>query len=113
MRTVHIGPLYLSAVIGGRSVRSAMRTLRNNPTFTLVAVLTLALGIGANTAIFSVVHGVLLAPLRYPDAGRIVSLNTLFRQTGHLTRRLTGGDLVDIRNDTQRFAAISYHFLGQ
>jgi putative ABC transport system permease protein len=59
-------------------LRFASRTLLRNPSFTLAAILALALGIGATTAIFSVVDAVLLKPLPYPDGDRLVSVSTKF-----------------------------------
>src|SRR5256885_6835537 len=63
-------------------LRYAVRQLRKSPAFTLVAVLTLALGIGANTAIFSVVEGALLRPLPFPNAERLVRIYEALDENG-------------------------------
>ena len=60
-----------------RDLRYALRAMRHNLTFTVVVVLTLALGIGANTAVFSVLNSVLLKPLSYPRAEELVALRQI------------------------------------
>src|SRR5260370_32982671 len=78
-----------------RDLRHAVRTLLRAPGFTATIVLTLALAIGANTAMFSVVSGVVLKPLGYPDPDRIVAVLNLWTDTGHIQANLAGGDDID------------------
>ena len=78
-------------------LRYAMRQLPKNPGFTAVAVLTLALGIGANTAMFSIINGVLLRPLPYPEPERLVTLWERSPQRGIEQERVSGPDFLDWR----------------
>ena len=79
----------MSIVLGSiaRDLRYALRGLARRPSFTIAAVLTLAIGIGATTAIFSVVYSVLLKPLPYPDSGELVRIR-------HLATALNSADLM-------------------
>src|SRR5436190_2091552 len=80
-----------------QDIRFGLRLLRKNPAFTAVAVLTLALGIGANTAIFSVINGVLLKPLPYPDPDRLVTLWERDPKMGIEQQRVSGPNYLDWR----------------
>jgi putative ABC transport system permease protein len=78
-------------------LRFAFRQLVKAPGFTLAAVLTLALGIGANTAMFSIINGVLLKPLPYPEANRLVTLWERSPQHGVEQERVSGPNYLDWR----------------
>src|SRR5579859_759106 len=90
-------------------LRFAGRMLRLNPGFAAVAIVTLGLGIGATTAMFSVLDGVVLKSLRYPDVNRLVAVNTKFTDTGRVKWRTTSGDLEDLRADANTFEALSFY----
>ncbi len=86
-----------------QDIRYGARILRKDLGFTIVAVLTLALGIGANTAIFSLVNGVLLQPLPYPDPGQLVRVFTVLATQPHFPMAVA--DFYDYRERTSVFAS--------
>src|SRR5215813_3948376 len=88
-------------------IRFALRMLRKNQAFTAVAVLTLALGIGANTAIFSVVNSVLLRPLPYQDPGRLVLLWQRFTRLGLDRVVVSASEFSDYRDQITGFEEIA------
>src|ERR1043166_945006 len=83
-----------------QDIRYGARMLRKNPGFTTVAVLTLAFGIGANPAIFSVVDGVLLRPLPYRDPGQLAQLGT--DQSGKASAFIGSATFVEIKAQERR-----------
>lgn len=96
-----------------QDVRHGVRVLRKNLGFAVVAVLTLALGIGANTAIFSVVNTVMLRPLPYPDADRLVLLNETAENRGRLEMMsVSWPDYLDWRQQARSFQYLGI-FRGQ
>src|SRR6185437_4801938 len=88
-----------------QDLRYTLRQLRNSPGFSTVAVLTLAIGIGATTAIFSVVYGVLLRPLPYADPSRIVAVFEIQPKGGW--NRLADPNFDDFHDQSHSFQAIA------
>lgn len=93
-----------------QDLRFGFRVLSKNPGFATVAVLTLALGIGANTAIFSVIKAVLLEPLPYPDAGKLVMLWEQSSLRGFEQEKVTGPDFIDWRRQNNVFEDMAFWF---
>src|SRR5437868_8004478 len=88
-------------------LKFAFRQLMKSPGFTAVAVLTLALGIGANTAIFSLVNGVLLKPLPYPEPDRLVTLWESSPERGIEQERVSGPNYLDWREQNTVFSGLA------
>src|SRR6266545_4261314 len=84
-----------------RDLTFALRTLRRSPVFTLTAVLTIALGIGASTAIFSVTNAVLLRPLPYKDPERLVVVYSDLRTRNSLAMPISNENYSDLRNGSK------------
>src|SRR3954454_8713432 len=90
-----------------QDLRYACRTLSRSRSFVLMATLMLALGIGANTAIFSVVHTVLIRPLPYADAERCFDFYKKTPTLGVNGAFLTPADILDFREQSQSFERIA------
>ena len=88
-------------------LKFALRQLLKNPGFTAVAVLTLALGIGANTAIFSAVNALILRPLPYKDPGRLAQVFWQNEKTREQSFWVSPPDFVDLRNQSTAFEEIA------
>jgi predicted permease len=94
-------------------LRYAARALRRSPGFAMLAIAIMAVGIGANTAVFSVVNGVLLKSLPYPDADRIVVLRTAALTTGEINPLVALANFWDWRAQTTSFEAMATYRGGE
>lgn len=96
-----------------QDLRLAIRSLLRAPAFAAVTILTLALGIGANTAIFSIVNGVILRPLGYPKPEQLMYLTTQFPAFGFDQFWVSPPEYFEFRELTQSFAAVGAYTTGE
>ena len=94
-------------------LRHAVRNLARTPGFTLVAILTLALGIGANAAIFSIVNGVVLRPLAYPQPDRLVFISSQFPALGFDQFWVSGPEYLEFAERQKSFEHVGAYTTGQ
>ncbi len=92
-----------------QDVRYGLRTLARQPGFAATAILTLALGIGATTAIFSVVNAVVLRPLPFDEPDRIVALTNLYTRLGTTGATVSGPDVLDWRDQSHSFETLAHY----
>ena len=97
----------------GRDLRHAVRTLRRSPAFTAVALLTLALGIGANSAIFSIVNGVILKPLGYFRPEQLMYLTTQFPSLGFTEFWVSPPEYREFQEINRSFSAVGAYTTGE
>jgi putative ABC transport system permease protein len=96
-----------------QDLRYALRGLRRQPGFAALTVLTLALGIGANTAIFSVVNGVLLRPLPYPDAEQLEYVTSTFPTMGFNQFWMSLPEMIELDRNNQSFSSLGAYRSGE
>jgi hypothetical protein len=95
-----------------QEVKIAVRMMIKNQGFSIVVILTLALGIGANTAIFSFVNAVLLRPLAYKDSATLVNVWGKFDNEGLAQNPLSEPEFWDLRSRNQCFSDLGAYSLG-
>src|SRR5687768_18246806 len=96
-----------------QDIRLAARGLLRAPAFAAVTVLTLALGIGANTAIFSIVNGVILRPLGYPEPERLMFLTTQFPAFGFEEFWVSPPEYLEYRELNRSFSSVGAFTTGE
>jgi putative ABC transport system permease protein len=96
-----------------RDVRHASRNLSRTPVFAIVTIVTLALGIGANTAIFSVVNAVILRPLGYPQPDRLIYISSQFPRLGFDQFWISPPEFMEFQERTRAFTSVGAFATGQ